>query len=592
MAHRDTSNRGVAGQGHHFVAMAAQQHGLNIFDRAADFLRQERAVASGIQYATLTDNPILGEATDLPGQGSHGVQGVGDDDQNRVRAMGLHGLNTGGGDVGIVAHQLLTGHARRARLARGQDHDIRVRRGGVVAAARDAQVEPFDRTSLKQVKSLTLCNTREDVDQHNVGQLFACDPVGAGRANEPRSDDSNFLAHNGVYCTACFARYSGAMNARARELLQSFLEHEETAELPAPVGRALVRVLSNFGEGRQLLRELALVSLEKARRALALVESELFYADIELLRQEIYLVEDEQEAAMLATEDEATLEAHITLFALLPQEAEPTKRRRRVLALALVESYPERAAIFIGDYKPGFDVPDFWSPLRRRLMQQLKSIAPHHAIALVDLPQDAHYWLLELLSDPEADHLSIALLVVRILEIGPPLALPLPETIRLIDILVQTEVARRIDLLCLMTLSGFRPVDDRPILLGHLIQEGKSLPEPERIRLAEAIRKDGITYLSTADRRDVLRRLAHFSRYAHPEIQRELRILRAIALLPHLKPCRLSRARSWAPAYDKRFQKRVQAVTAERDHLLGRATTLLKALSTRNTNYSLENTPP
>jgi hypothetical protein len=57
------------------------------------------------------------------------------------------------------------------------------------------QIEPFDRGGLEQVEPFALRYAFDDVDQHDVAQLFGGDPVRGGRADEARADDCDLGTH-------------------------------------------------------------------------------------------------------------------------------------------------------------------------------------------------------------------------------------------------------------------------------------------------------------------------------------------------------------------------------------------------------------
>jgi hypothetical protein len=87
---------------------------------------------------------------------------------------------------------------RSSRLARnsgGDDDDVGVGRVGVVVRAENSGVAFLDRHGLEQIKTFPLRDALYDVDEHDIGELFRCDPMSGGGANVSRTYYRYFIAH-------------------------------------------------------------------------------------------------------------------------------------------------------------------------------------------------------------------------------------------------------------------------------------------------------------------------------------------------------------------------------------------------------------
>ena len=115
---------------HRRVAVAADDHAVDIVDVSARGLGQVALEAGRVQCAAHADDTVLRESRSLQGQVGQRVHRVGnhdDDGAGRVLDDVLdHALH----NAGVRADQLLAGHARLAGNARGDDHHIRI--GGLL----------------------------------------------------------------------------------------------------------------------------------------------------------------------------------------------------------------------------------------------------------------------------------------------------------------------------------------------------------------------------------------------------------------------------------------------------------------------------
>ena len=153
---RDAGDRRIAGQRHHGVAVAAEHEGGDVLDRDLEFLGQEQAEARAVEHARHADDLVGRQAGDFLHHPDHGVERVGDDDDEGVGRVLLDALADRVDDPGIDADQIVARHAGLAREAGGDDHDVGAGDVRVVRRARVVGVEALDRRELRDVERLAL----------------------------------------------------------------------------------------------------------------------------------------------------------------------------------------------------------------------------------------------------------------------------------------------------------------------------------------------------------------------------------------------------------------------------------------------------
>src|SRR4029453_17469926 len=102
------------------------------------------------------DDTLGREAGDLLHEADHGVERVGDDDDEGVGRVLLDALAYRIDDLGVDADKVVTAHAGLARDARGDDHDVGTLDVLVVRGAAVLGVETLDRAQLGDVGRLAL----------------------------------------------------------------------------------------------------------------------------------------------------------------------------------------------------------------------------------------------------------------------------------------------------------------------------------------------------------------------------------------------------------------------------------------------------
>src|SRR2546429_2070376 len=159
---------GIARERAHGVAVSAEDEGGYVLDADFEFLGDESAEAGGVEYAGHADDAFAGKAAHLVGGLRHGVERIGDDDEDAVWRV-MHDL------ADYVVHNFVVGiqkviaaHAGLARNSGGDDDDVGVGGVGVVVRADNIGIALLDRHGLEQVETFSLRNALHDVDKDYI----------------------------------------------------------------------------------------------------------------------------------------------------------------------------------------------------------------------------------------------------------------------------------------------------------------------------------------------------------------------------------------------------------------------------------------
>ena len=204
------ATRGIAHRRHHVVAMAAEHEGGDVLDRDLEFLGQEMAEARGIEHAGHADDLVGGQAGGLLQRPDHGVERIGDADDEGVRRMRLEAGADRIHHLEIDAEQVVAAHAGLARHAGGDDDDIGAGDVGVGARAGELGVEAVDRRGFGKIERLALGNAVDDVEENDVAQLFQRRQMGQRAADLAGPDQCNFLARHELHHPHRLRRLSGS----------------------------------------------------------------------------------------------------------------------------------------------------------------------------------------------------------------------------------------------------------------------------------------------------------------------------------------------------------------------------------------------
>ena len=178
--------------------MAAERHRAHVLHRHVEFVGEEIAEARRVEHARHADHHVLRQAAALLQRPHHGVERIGDADDERVRRVFLDA----GADLihhlEIDAEQVVAAHAGLARHAGGDDAHVGAFDALIGVGAAIFGVEAFDRRGLRDVERLALRDALHDVEHHDIAELFQADEVSERAADLARADQCNLLARHGI----------------------------------------------------------------------------------------------------------------------------------------------------------------------------------------------------------------------------------------------------------------------------------------------------------------------------------------------------------------------------------------------------------
>src|SRR5688572_3694566 len=186
----------VGDERNHRVAVAAQDHRLDVADRDAERFCDERSVARGVEYAGHTEHALAWKAGDCLRNVRHDVERVRHHDDDRVGRSRLDVLGDLLDDARVGVEEIVTRHTRLAGDSRSDDDYLGV--GGLVVAVRsdDSRIEAFDRCRLPLVETFALRDTFHDVHEDDFArELLFGDALRGRRANVPCADDRDSVDH-------------------------------------------------------------------------------------------------------------------------------------------------------------------------------------------------------------------------------------------------------------------------------------------------------------------------------------------------------------------------------------------------------------
>ena len=173
--------------------MATEDNGRDVGNGHVEFLSNKGAEARGVEDAGHADDAVFREARDHEGDLRHGVEGVGDEDQDRVgrKLDDLFGDRLD--DVVVRDQEVVAGHSGLAGDACGDDDNVRVRGGGVVVGSGDGDVKAFHGSGLEQIEAFALGDAFGEIDQDDIAQFLFGGPDGTIRADVAGTYYCDFL---------------------------------------------------------------------------------------------------------------------------------------------------------------------------------------------------------------------------------------------------------------------------------------------------------------------------------------------------------------------------------------------------------------
>ena len=111
--------------------MAAEHEGGDVLDRNLEFLGEEMTEAGRVEDTGHADDLVVGQPAGVAQHHDHGIQGIGNADDEGLGAVLLDALADGLHDLGIDADQVVAAHARLAGDAGGNDDHVGATDGAV-----------------------------------------------------------------------------------------------------------------------------------------------------------------------------------------------------------------------------------------------------------------------------------------------------------------------------------------------------------------------------------------------------------------------------------------------------------------------------
>ena len=174
LRNRDTANGYAFHDGNHRVAVTAHHEGLHVFDRHAQFVGHEASETGRVKHASHTDDLVGRETGLLLHVVDHGVQRVGDHDDECIRSVFLDGFGNGLDHAAVLVQEVVTAHARHTRETGGHDHDVCALDGGVVGRTLKIHGRVDDRAAFHDIESLALRHalSLRNIDKDHVAKIL------------------------------------------------------------------------------------------------------------------------------------------------------------------------------------------------------------------------------------------------------------------------------------------------------------------------------------------------------------------------------------------------------------------------------------
>ena len=183
--------------------MLAQHEGMNVLLVHVQLLSQRGAQAGGIQLRARADNAALRDAGNLGEHIGQNVDGVADDDIDRIGSVLGDLLRDALQNVDVGLRQLKPGLAGAAGNAGGDDHDVGIGRVRIIAGVDINRLA--NRRRLINIHGLAQRLFLGDIDEQNLGrQALNSQRKADRRAYVAGADDSNLLAHVNPFLFAVY----------------------------------------------------------------------------------------------------------------------------------------------------------------------------------------------------------------------------------------------------------------------------------------------------------------------------------------------------------------------------------------------------
>ena len=182
--------------------MPAENERVNVFDANFAFHGNEGAHASGVEYACHAKNALLGEAAHLERGLGHGVERIGDHDNDAIRRMFDDLFNDGFDDVVVGFKEIIAAHAGLARESGGDHNNVAIGCARVIAGrGRNPDsvcVSLGDWRGFEDVERFAGGRTVENIGEDDVGEFHVDDTLRGGRADKAAAYHGYFFSAHSV----------------------------------------------------------------------------------------------------------------------------------------------------------------------------------------------------------------------------------------------------------------------------------------------------------------------------------------------------------------------------------------------------------
>ncbi len=179
--------------------MAAQHECRDVFNRNVEFFREEITEAGAVENASHADNLVRRKAGELLQRPDHGVQRVGDADDESFRSIFLDARANLFHHLEVDAQKVVAAHARLARHACGHDDNVCAFDCCVVVGAGIFRIKTVNRRRFGNIQSLTLRGAFRNVEKDDVAEFLQTSQMGERAADHAGADEGNLVA-----CHDCF----------------------------------------------------------------------------------------------------------------------------------------------------------------------------------------------------------------------------------------------------------------------------------------------------------------------------------------------------------------------------------------------------
>ena len=169
---------------------------MDVTDRNIQFLGNESPETSRIEYTGHSDDAVFGELRHHQRHLRHGIERIGNGDDDCVRRLRNHFLGHFLDDRVILEHEVVAAHAGLTGQACCDDHHVGTGGRAVIVRAGQGYVVTFDRSGLKQVEGLALWNALHEVHEDDVAEFLFGSPYGTVRTDIAGADHGNLISQS------------------------------------------------------------------------------------------------------------------------------------------------------------------------------------------------------------------------------------------------------------------------------------------------------------------------------------------------------------------------------------------------------------